>query len=110
MTFFCWFFLFFSIVTLNGISSTTGIILDTTFTFKAVKGMLTEMEKNPNRFKGRRVLFIHTGMLLVLTKIVSLLFLLALVGGLFGVMNGALDETVIKEGKDIIKLSDVLLA
>ena len=44
------------------VASTTGIFLDGAFTIKPVRGMLSEMVKNPNQFKGRRVLFIHTGM------------------------------------------------
>ena len=43
------------------ISTSTGIILDTVFTLKAVKGMLCEMKKTPDRFKGHRILFLHTG-------------------------------------------------
>ena len=52
-------------VLLSRISSTTGIMLDTTFTLKAVKGMMCEMKDNPSQFKGHRVLFIHTGNLLL---------------------------------------------
>ena len=43
------------------ISSQSGVILDPVYTVKAVNGMLTEMSINPQRFKGKRVLFIHTG-------------------------------------------------
>jgi D-cysteine desulfhydrase family pyridoxal phosphate-dependent enzyme len=43
------------------ISTTTGIILDRVYTFKAVRGMLSEMMKNPHRFNGKKILFIHTG-------------------------------------------------
>ena len=39
----------------------TGVILDPVYTGKAAAGMLAEMDTNPTRFKGRRVLFIHTG-------------------------------------------------
>ena len=53
--------LFFSIAMLCDISTSTGIILDTVFTQKAVKGMLCEMKKTPDRFKGHRILFLHTG-------------------------------------------------
>jgi 1-aminocyclopropane-1-carboxylate deaminase/D-cysteine desulfhydrase-like pyridoxal-dependent ACC family enzyme len=42
------------------VSTQTGIVLDTTFTLPAVVGMMREMRENPGRFKGRRVLFIHT--------------------------------------------------
>lgn len=44
-------------------ASTTGIMLDPVYTVKAVKGMLEEMTHRPERFKGRRVLFVHTGTL-----------------------------------------------
>ena len=27
----------------------------------AIRGMLTEMKNNPGRFKGKRILYIHTG-------------------------------------------------
>ena len=43
------------------ISSQTGIILDPVYTLKAVRGMLAELKKNPQRFKGNRILYIHTG-------------------------------------------------
>ena len=43
------------------ISSQTGIVLDPVYTLKGVRGMLTELKKNPNRFKGNRILYIHTG-------------------------------------------------
>ena len=39
----------------------TGIILDPIYTGKAAMKMLDEMRTNPTRFKGRRILFIHTG-------------------------------------------------
>ena len=40
----------------------SGILLDYSYTLKAVNGMLTEMKENPRRFKGNRVLYVHTGM------------------------------------------------
>ena len=43
------------------IAATTGIVLDLTYTNKAVKGLLTELHVNPTRFKGKRILYIHTG-------------------------------------------------
>ena len=48
---------------IHTIASSTGVIFDPAFTMKVFRGMTCEMEKNPDRFKGRRVLFIHTGML-----------------------------------------------
>ena len=43
------------------IASSTGIVLDPTYTLKGVQGLLGELEKNPTRFKGNRILHIHTG-------------------------------------------------
>lgn len=43
------------------ISSTTGIICDPVYTWKGLNGLLSEFETNRQRFKGERVLFIHTG-------------------------------------------------
>ncbi len=48
---------------LTEVASTTGIVLDPVYTLKAVKGMLEEMAQRPEQFKGRRVLFVHTGTL-----------------------------------------------
>ena len=47
---------------LVNIGQSTGIMLDPVYTLKAVRGMLKEMELNPSRFNGKRVLFMHTGM------------------------------------------------
>ncbi len=43
------------------VMSHTGLSLDPDFTMKAVKGMLNEMKERPEIFKGRRVLFLHSG-------------------------------------------------
>ena len=43
------------------ITQSTGIVLDPCYTLKAARGMLHEMAKNPSCFKGKRVLFLHTG-------------------------------------------------
>ena len=53
------------------IASSTGIIFDAAFTMKVFIGMMCEMEKNPDKFKGRRVLFIHTGMLNSINLIIT---------------------------------------
>ena len=45
------------------VMSATGIPLDPDFTVKCVKGMLSEMRERPQIFKGRRVLYVHTGKL-----------------------------------------------
>lgn len=47
------------------VTSSTGIPIDTIYTAKTVWGMLTEMGTNPGRFRGNRVLFIHTGLQVV---------------------------------------------
>lgn len=43
--------------------ATTSMSLDTTYTAKSVRGLVGEMKNNPNRFKGKNILFIHTGQL-----------------------------------------------
>lgn len=48
------------------IAATTGIVLDPTYTLKGVQGLLGEMGRNPARFKGKRILHIHTGKLTLL--------------------------------------------
>ena len=44
------------------VMSHTGISLDPEFSVKSYLGMVGEMKRNPSRFKGNRVLYIHTGM------------------------------------------------
>uniref|UniRef100_A0A1D1Y470 D-cysteine desulfhydrase n=1 Tax=Anthurium amnicola TaxID=1678845 RepID=A0A1D1Y470_9ARAE len=46
------------------IAEITGVILDPVYSGKAAYGMLKDMAKNPTTWKGRKVLFIHTGGLL----------------------------------------------
>ncbi len=41
----------------------TGISLDPVYTLKGVRGMVSEMNINPKRFLGKRVLYIHTGII-----------------------------------------------
>lgn len=43
------------------IGATTGVVLDPTYTGKAVRGLVSELNNNPSRFKGNKILFIHTG-------------------------------------------------
>ena len=43
------------------VMSATGVSLDPEFTVKSYLGMVGEMKRNPAVFKGKRVLFIHTG-------------------------------------------------
>ncbi len=49
------------IETIIDVVSHTGVSLDPVFCVKGVRGMLTEMKINPERFAGKRVLFIHSG-------------------------------------------------
>ena len=35
--------------------------MDPVYNIKAIRGMLTEMTNNLGRFKGKRILYIHTG-------------------------------------------------
>lgn len=57
------------------ISTTTGIMVDPVYNIKAIRGMLHEMKNNPGRFKGHRILYIHTG-------------------GVFGLYDGRMDPLV----------------
>ena len=43
------------------ISRTTGIMVDPVYKVKAIRGMLHKTETNSGRFKGHRILYIHTG-------------------------------------------------
>ena len=52
---------FFPLELMVDVFATTSISLDTTYTAKAVQGLLGELRKNPSRFQGKNVLFIHTG-------------------------------------------------
>ena len=58
------------------IFTTTGVPLDPMYTLKAVRGMKAELEKNPGRFAGKRVLYVHTG-------------------GLFGLYDGRMDQPLL---------------
>ncbi|EDO38385.1 predicted protein [Nematostella vectensis] len=57
------------------IGCTTGITVDPVYTVKSVRGMLAEMRDNPSRFKGKKVLYMHTG-------------------GMFGLFEGRMDTTL----------------
>ncbi|KAM0841536.1 hypothetical protein ACQ4PT_058965 [Festuca glaucescens] len=46
------------------IAAATGIVLDPVYSGKAAYGMLKDMSNNPTKWKGRKVLFVHTGGLL----------------------------------------------
>ncbi|CAH3145905.1 unnamed protein product [Pocillopora meandrina] len=64
------------------ISRTTGIMVDPVYNVKAIRGMLHEMNTNPGRFKGHRILYIHTG-------------------GVFGLYDGRMDSLVTRSALGI---------
>ena len=43
------------------VAQETGIMTDPVYTGKALYGLVQELNNNPSRFKGRRILFLHTG-------------------------------------------------
>ena len=65
---------FFNSAQLVEISSCTGIVLDPVYTLKGVQGMLAELQKNPGRFKGNRILYIHTGTLVVFNDVLRAIY------------------------------------
>ncbi|XP_021359022.1 bifunctional D-cysteine desulfhydrase/1-aminocyclopropane-1-carboxylate deaminase, mitochondrial-like [Mizuhopecten yessoensis] len=67
------------------VAESTGIMLDLIYTGKATLGMLWELNNNPGRFKGNRILFLHTG-------------------GMFGMYDGRLDTTIIDRGHNDNKI------
>lgn len=46
---------------LRDVAQHTGILLDPTYTGKAYYGFVQEGQRDPERFQGKRVLFVHTG-------------------------------------------------
>ncbi|KAL9964244.1 hypothetical protein ACROYT_G027857 [Oculina patagonica] len=67
------------------ISSTTGILVDPVYNIKAIRGMLYEMKNNPGRFKGHRILYIHTG-------------------GVFGLYDGRMDPLITSSALETSKV------
>ena len=43
------------------VAAKTGVILDPVYTGKTAMGLVHELNHNRSRFKGNRILFIHTG-------------------------------------------------
>ena len=43
------------------VARASGIFLDPVYTGKAFKGLISELKSNKERFKGNRILFMHTG-------------------------------------------------
>ena len=50
--------------TVVDVAAATGIILDPVYTGKAVHALIQEIKGNPEEWRGRKVLFVHTGGLL----------------------------------------------
>ncbi|KAK4488986.1 hypothetical protein RD792_004777 [Penstemon davidsonii] len=48
----------------SDIAQATGVVLDPVYSGKAAYGMIKDMNENPEKWQGRKVLFIHTGGLL----------------------------------------------
>ncbi|MBA0860559.1 hypothetical protein Goshw_018805 [Gossypium schwendimanii] len=46
------------------VATATGVVLDPVYSGKAAYGMMKDMAENPNKWEGRKVLFVHTGGLL----------------------------------------------
>ena len=41
--------------------SESGIVLDSVYTGKSVFGLMNELQANPGRFRGNKIMWIHTG-------------------------------------------------
>lgn len=52
------------LATIQRVATETGVLLDPVYTGKAVHGLLRDMQREPEAWRGRRVLFVHTGGLL----------------------------------------------
>lgn len=50
------------------IAETTGVYCDPYYVGKSLQGLVNELHTNPDRFKGNRILFIHTGGLFVMME------------------------------------------
>ena len=53
---------------IGDVAMTTGIFLDGTYTGKAAFHMVKQMQTNPQRFRGKKVLFLHTGWYMICHK------------------------------------------
>lgn len=86
---------FFPLELMVDVFATTSISLDTTYTAKAVQGLLGELRKNPSRFQGKNVLFIHTGQFNHEYCVPSSCIILSPhTGGVFTTFDGSLNEVV----------------
>jgi 1-aminocyclopropane-1-carboxylate deaminase/D-cysteine desulfhydrase-like pyridoxal-dependent ACC family enzyme len=43
------------------IARASGILLDPVYTIKGALGLLTSLQEHPEMFRGRKVVFVHTG-------------------------------------------------
>lgn len=50
---------------LQAVAAATGVVLDPVYSGKAVHALLREVRADPGAWRGRTVLFVHTGGLLV---------------------------------------------
>ena len=55
----------------------SGIVLDRVYTGKSVFGLMKELKNNPQRFRGNKVMWVHTG-------------------GMFGFLDKSMDEDLEK--------------
>lgn len=77
------------------VTSATGVPVDTTYTGKTVWGMVSEMATRPGRFRGNRVLFIHTGQCSNTDDVISnSQQSMPVTGGIFNTFNGVVDDVV----------------
>ncbi|ESO95839.1 hypothetical protein LOTGIDRAFT_175080 [Lottia gigantea] len=70
---------------LTEVGSKTGIMLDPVYTGKAAFGLVQLLEQLPEMFKGRRILFIHTG-------------------GIFGLADGRMNVILKSKSENKIKI------
>ena len=57
----------FDIFILQAVAAATGIVLDPVYSGKALHGLMRDIAAAPKEWAGRRLLFVHTGGLLVRT-------------------------------------------
>merc|ERR1712131_397870 len=70
------------------VAENTGIFVDRVYTAKAILALKTELKKNPERFQGENILFVHTG-------------------GIYGFIDGSMTDEI-KSRNPISELSTVL--
>ncbi|XP_072019740.1 uncharacterized protein [Amphiura filiformis] len=60
---------------LYNVTESTGIVLDATYAGKAAFSLVQQLQENPGRFQGNKILFMHTG-------------------GIFGLFDGRMDSVI----------------